>query len=102
MKLNFLGVPIYMNGQNYFVPSLSYQDFKANYALLIAAPPQETGPEMMEFFDARIPVIGMAIRRNYPEVTDDELRGWLDMTTLPLAIQAVGAASGIKPVAEGE
>jgi hypothetical protein len=103
MKLNFVGVPVYLNGRNYYVPSLAYPDFKANYALLTTAPPNEmSGDEMFAYFEARIPVIGMAVRRNYPEVTDEQLTGWLDMNTLLPAIQAVAASSGIKPVSEGE
>lgn len=98
-NLKFIGVPVFMAGQNYYIPSLSYGDFKANYALLSAGPQESDGADSFERF---IPVIGMAIRRNYPAVSDDNLRDWLDLNTLPLAIRAVGAASGMTPVSEGE
>jgi hypothetical protein len=100
MKLNFLGVPVYLNGRNYYIPSLAYPDFKANYALLTAPAGNLEGDALFAFMDARIPVIGLAVRRNYSEVTDEQLAAWLDMATLPLAIQAVAAASGIKPVSQ--
>jgi hypothetical protein len=100
-KLKYLGVPVFMNGQNYYIPSLPYQAFKANYSLLTTAPGEES-EKLFEYFDALLPVIGQAVRRNYPEVTDELLADWLDMTTLPLAIKAVQSASGITPVSEGE
>lgn len=102
-KLKYLGVPVYMNGQNYYLPSLSYRDFKANYAFLVADPPTPDDAEKMaSFFEERVPIVGQAIRRNYPEVTDEMLLEWLDMTTLPIALRACAAASGLVPVSEGE
>jgi hypothetical protein len=100
MKLKYLGVPVYMNGQNYYIPSLSTRDFRQHYDTL-SAPPAE-GATALSTFDTFIPVIGAAIRRNYPEVTDEQLGEWLDLTTFPLAIKAVQSASGLQPVSEGE
>lgn len=100
-KLKYLGVPVYMNGQNYYVPSLSYRDFKVNYEFLTSTPDLD-GPKMFDYFDSLVPVVGMALRRNYSDVTDEQLAEWLDMTTLPLAVKAVQSASGIVPVSEGE
>jgi hypothetical protein len=100
MKLKFLGIPVYMNGQNYYIPSLSTRDFRANYEALTAATPEGAGP--FESFDRFTPIIGVAIRRNYPEVTDEQLADWLDLNTFPEAIKALQAASGIVPVSEGE
>jgi hypothetical protein len=101
MKVKYLGVPVWMNGQNYLVPSLSYSDFKAHYDFLISVPNLD-GAQLFNYFDALIPIIGMAVRRNYSDVTDEQLAEWLDMTTLPLAAKAVQSASGIAPVSEGE
>jgi hypothetical protein len=100
-KLNFVGVPVYMNGQNYYVSSLSYPDFKANYDFLVSTPDLED-PKMFDYFDKLIPIVGLSLRRNYPDVTDEQLMSWLDMNTLPEAVRAVQGASGIKPVPEGE
>ena len=100
-KLRFLGVPVFMNGQNYYVPSLSYADFKANFAFLTNA--QEVhGDEVFRYIETLAPIVGLAIRRNHPEVTDEQLLQWLDLTTVPLVREAIQAASGLKPVAEGE
>jgi len=101
MKLKYLGVPVYLNGQNYYIPSLSYADFKANHDFLVSAPDVD-GANLFDYFDKLVPIIGSAIRRNYAEVTDEQLTEWLDMTTLPMAAKAVQSASGITPVSEGE
>jgi hypothetical protein len=98
--LKYLGVPVYLNGQNYYIPSLSTKDFKAHYADLSAEVKEGEGPT--EAFDRFIPVIGLAIRRNYPDVTDEQLGDWLDLHTFRLAIKAAQAASGLTPVAVGE
>jgi hypothetical protein len=99
-QLKYLGVPVYLNGQNYYIPSLSTRDFKTHYAELSASTKEGEGPT--EAFDRFIPVIGLAIRRNYPDVTDELLAEWLDLHTFRLAIQAAQAASGLTPVAVGE
>jgi hypothetical protein len=101
-KLKYLGAPVFMNGQNYYIPSLSTRDFRANYELLTQAEKEDAPKDALSTFDAYIPIVGLAIRRNYPEVTDEQLEEWLDLTTFSLAIKAVQAASGATPVSEGE
>lgn len=103
MKLNFVGVPVYMNGQNYYIPSLSTRDFRAKYDVLTQAQSDaESSRSALDTFDTYIPIIGVAIRRNYPDVTDEQLEEWLDLHTFRIAIKAVQDASGMTPVSEGE
>jgi hypothetical protein len=98
-QLKYLGVPVWMNGHNYYIPSLSTKDFRKFYDVLTA----EADPkDVLGAFDKYTPIIGAAIRRNYPEVTDDQLAEWLDLHTFRLAIQAVQDASGMKPASSGE
>ncbi len=99
-KLKYLGVPVYMNGQNYYIPSLSTRDFRANYELLTAEAPEGAGP--FESFDRFLPVILLAMQRNYPDITAEQLAEWLDLHTFQLAVRAVQSASGLTPVPEGE
>jgi hypothetical protein len=99
-KLKYLGVPVFLNGQNYYIPSLSTRDFRANYDLLTKPAPE--GATIIETFDRLIPVILLAVNRNYPDVTLENLNDWLDLTTFKLAMEAVQGASGLRPVAEGE
>lgn len=99
-KLKYLGVPVYLNGQNYYIPSLSTRDFRANYEALTVPAGGEQKP--LENFDRYIPIIGLALRRNYPGISDEQLEEWLDLHTFLLAVRAVQNASGMQPVAEGE
>jgi len=100
-KLKFLGVPVYMNGQNYVVPSLSFADFKAHFEFLTAKPDVE-GTKLFEYIERFVPVAGLAIRRNYPDVTDEQLAGWVDLHTASILREAIQAASGLTLVSEGE
>lgn len=100
MKLKYPGVPVYMNGQNYYIPSLSTRDFRANYETLTAPATGDGG--MVEAFDRYVPIILLAVNRNYPEITKEQLEDWLDIYTFKLAIGAVQNASGMTPVTEGE
>ena len=100
MKLNFPGVPVYMNGRKYYIPSLSTRDFTTNYDMLTVG--EAEGEKPTVGFERFIPIIGLAVRRNYPDVTDAMLDDWLDLYTFPLAIKAVQSASGMTPVTDAE
>jgi hypothetical protein len=100
VKLKYPGVPVYLDGQNYYIPSLSTRDFRAHYETLTAAPAADGGA--IEAFDRYIPIVLLAVNRNYPEVTQGQLEEWLDLYTFRQAIAAVQNASGMTPVTEGE
>lgn len=106
VRLNFPGIPVYMNGRNYCIPSLSTRQYRDFQSILEDPPAPAEGEKAAAYLvrvaEAFIPVIGTAIRRNYPEVTNDDLADWLDGTTLMEAWKATQGASGMKPVTEGE
>jgi len=95
-----------MNGQNYYVPSLSMRQFRENEAALKSLPEHGEGESEIDYAvrvqDALLPVVLIAMQRNYPEVTRDELLDWLDNFTLVHAWRAAQSASGMTPVNEGE
>jgi hypothetical protein len=94
--LKYRGVPIYFDGKEWMVPSLSVRQFRDNVQLL-SQPVGELTPENMAAkMEKFVPVIGMALRRNYPDITDDHLLDALDLSTFADAIRAVQAASGMK------
>ncbi len=98
----YVGIPIFFNGKTHLVPSLSVLQFQQHYDLL-AHPLQGEDKESVEKrFKAYIPLIGVAIRRNYPEITDDQLYAELDLHTFSVCLQAVQNASGMKAVRPGE
>ena len=99
-KLRFPGVPVFLNGQNYYIPSLSLRDFRANYELLSKGMPEgATAAEVQERYN---PIILLAVQRNYPDVTLEQLGDWLDLYTFNEALKAMQNASGTVPVTEGE
>jgi len=106
MKLKFQGVPVYMNGQNYFIPSISTRQYRENQQALEGSLDQREGETVIAYAirvqEAAVPIIGLALRRNYPEITDDMLWDWLDAHTFNLAWRATQNASGMTPVTEGE
>ena len=99
MKLRYPGVPVFINGKNYFIPSLSLRDFRAN-AEVIASARREDTPK--ETWDKYVPVICMAMRRNYPKISEEWLEEHLDLDTFNKAFKACLNASGLEPVTEGE
>jgi hypothetical protein len=99
-KLKYLGVPIFMDGKNWYFPSLSTLDFRNNYDGLVKVFPADT--PFTEIYNHYAPIILLAVQRNYPELTAEQLESMFDLYTFKLAIKAIQAASGIEPVSEGE
>lgn len=99
-KLKYLGVPIFMNGQNYYIPSLSTRDFIANYDALTKVFPADA--PFADVYAHYAPIILLAAVRNYPDMTPADIEGMFDLYTFKLAVRAVQAASGLEPVSEGE
>lgn len=100
--VKFAGVAVFMNGKNWIVPSLSVRQFKDNVKFLTKDFGEVSAENFGEKVDELIPVILLALKRNYPDITADDLLDMLDLSTLPLVVQAVAAASGMKKVAPGE
>ena len=112
----YLGVPIFFAGKTWLVPSLSVLQFQ-QYVGIISNPtpgvelPEDATPEQRseliqaettKRFAVLIPILGLAMRRNYPEVTDEMLFDQLDLHTFRDVLQAAQAASGLEAVKPGE
>ena len=100
-EIKYAGTPVHIGGERLLVPSLSIAQFQANYDALTAPSAGNDIESIKARFALLTPVIGQAIRRNYPEKTDEWLAGELDLISFPLALQAVQNASGLKPVEPG-
>lgn len=100
-QVKFKGAPLYLNGRDYLIPALSLRQTKESHELLskvIEIDPKD--PEaVQELMDQYVPVIGQAFRRNYEEVTDENLFDWLDLSNFVEAVRIVQAASGYTRVA---
>lgn len=98
----YRGVPVYFDGREWVVPPLSVRQFRDNLALLIEPVGEVSGENALSRMTKFVPVIGMALRRNYPDVTDDYLLDALDIITFTATMKAVQAASGMKAARPGE
>lgn len=98
----FRGVPVYFNGQEYIIPPLSVRQFRDSLELLTEPVGEVNSYNVRERMMRFVPVIGMALRRNYPEITDDNLLDWLDLNTFATVAVAVRTASGMKAAKPGE
>jgi hypothetical protein len=104
-KLRFRGTPVFFDGEEWIIPSLSVNQFRDNIDLLsgvVARTSAADAKEVLAMMNDLVPVIGLAIRRNYPEVTDERLFDALDISTFSQAIRAVQSASGMKEARPGE
>lgn len=101
-ETKFRGIPIYFNSKEYIVPPLSVRQFRDNLALLTEPVGDVTPANAVERMNKFVPVIGMALRRNYPEMKDEELLDLLDLNTFVDALLAVQRASGMKAARPGE
>lgn len=99
-ETRFRGVTFFMNGRDYVIPSLSLRQLQEHYDLLTK--PGKKDENLVAQFAKYLPVIGQAVRRNYPEVTDADLEDWLDISCFREIVLVVQGASGIKAAAPGE
>jgi hypothetical protein len=98
----YRGVAIWMDGKEWIVPALSVRQFRDNYAKLTTPVGEVSNENVQEQFDRFVPIIGLALRRNYPELSDEKLFDMLDLSTFKEAIYAVQAASGLRAKEAGE
>jgi hypothetical protein len=96
-----------MGGKEYIIPSLSLRQVRENYdALSQMDTPDDAASDPIKSalatFTRYIPIITLAVQRNYPEVTEENLWEWLDMGNFADALSIVQSASGFKAVTAGE
>lgn len=101
-QVRFKGVPFFLNGREYIVPSLSLRQVQENDELLaqvhtVDISDREGVKKLMKLY---IPIVGMALRRNYPDVKNEELADWLDLSNFSEAVKIVQNASGYATVSK--
>lgn len=101
-QVKYRGVPVFFDGREWIVPPLSVRQFRDNLALLTQPIGEVTPENAVERMDKFVPIIGMALRRNYPDVTDGWLLDALDLRTFVEATLAMQTASGMKAAQPGE
>lgn len=99
-KAKFDGISVYMAGKDWTIPPLSVRQFRTHYRTLLDT--DITAENFVEKIGSRLPIVLLAIQRNYPDVTEEQLEDMLDVNTLPLVIGAIARSSGIRPAKPGE
>jgi hypothetical protein len=107
-EVKYKGVPFFMNGRDYIIPSLSLKQVEENYAHIAGAATafegsvEDSAKTIVDTFKGYVPIIGKAIRRNYPDVTDENLWEWLDIGNFSEVLVIVQSQSGFKTAKTGE
>lgn len=90
------GVNLRIGRRDYIVPPLNLRGVKRAQALMSLL--EGDGPDSV---DAALEVIQLAVNRNYPEVTREQLEEDIDLGNLANLVQAVLAVAGFRPKATG-
>jgi len=91
------GTKITIGETEYTVPSLTLKQLRSGALEKIRENDQLiTDGKAWESFVPRVQVIGMALRRNYPDLTDDALEDLLDMRNINEVWLAVLGASDLR------
>lgn len=98
----YRGITVFFQGKEWIVPSLSVGQFEDNYDKLTKIEPVTDQKSLKKQFSTLLPIIGLAIRRNYPDVRDEDLRNWLDLATFKVCLRAVQNMSGLTEGTPGE
>lgn len=96
--LKYSGHRVRVGGKSMVVPSLSIAQFQEHYDELSKPATADTKEEVIRRFTTMVPILGMAIRRNYPDITDEWLKEELDLISFPETLRAVQNASGMELV----
>lgn len=101
-ETKYRGVPVFLGGREYLVPSLSVRQYREHAELLAKPIHAASDAEMIEVLDKYVPLIGAAMRRNYPELRDEDLLDMVDLGNFRELVTAISGASGLRVVNPGE
>ena len=91
------GVKVMMGGKEWTVPALNFKQVRSLEPKLAAS--TEPGFDTLGF---TVEVVQMALSRNYPELTVDEVEEMIDLRNAPELFRVVMGQSGIVEASPGE
>lgn len=94
-QVEYPGVPFQIGRRTFIVSSLSLAQAKQNHDLLSRV---LDNANPYDLIDEYLPLVGAALRRNYPDVANDQLLDQLDMLQFVELCKIVQFASGYKRV----
>lgn len=93
------GRKVRIGGRDYIIPALSFRLLRVLEADLKLV---GGGPETPETRAAALRVITACIRRNYPDVTEEQMEDELDLRNVMQVIEAIRGESGMEILQRGE
>lgn len=90
-ELPYAGAPVRIGGRDFIVPPLSFGYIVKNGAKLRSPDPSATVEEIAQL---HIEIAHAALRRNYPDLTIDEVGDMLDPNTSLALFESIKKASG--------
>jgi hypothetical protein len=95
----YKGTEIELGGENYTLPPLSLdslEELEAQFQQL-ATPSASLKDRLRKL----MPILLASFRRNYPEMTEVQLRELLDLPSLNLVVEAIMQANGFRRASPG-
>lgn len=90
----FEGTTITIQGQKYIVPPLSFSGMKKiEQDLLVLNDPKSTD---FSKICVMVKAIKLALRRNYPDMTDEQIEDMIDVGNINNVFDAIMGASGLE------
>lgn len=96
------GIKINLGGKEFIVPALNFRQIKAIQNDIRKLENMAGGMVTDEEMQTMAKVVQMALSRNYPEVTEDELLDMLDLRNAPRVVEAIMGISGFEKAQSGE
>lgn len=89
------GIKINMGGTEYVVPPLNFRQLEEHSEKLVQLSRMKVGETIYTDMTKIVPVVQAALSRNYPDITEEEVRNMLDMGNYRAVVDAVLAVSGL-------
>lgn len=92
------GTNIKIGGKNYLVPPMNFAALKKHKPFIMRTMKGVADASQMgdEDFEVMFDLVYMAVKRNYPEITEEELSQHLDMGNIQTAMVALMKVSGFE------
>jgi hypothetical protein len=98
----FEGEEIQLGNEKYIVPALSLRQVRELSPKLDKLEADGAGLPGLDQIDAVVEVLHAALKRNYPEMTKDQLLDLIDLGNLTALIKAAMRTSGLVGKGEGK
>lgn len=92
------GVKVMMGGKEWIVPALNFKQVRSIQGTLA----QQQADPTFDTFGLTVEVVQLALSRNYPEITKDEVEELVDLRNAKELFRVVMGQSGMIEAAPGE